>query len=145
MTADITPETVERMAQANKNSDATDANMWRFWADKASALSAALIASQAETAANYAIATHALDMWAKNLRDDGFSNAAPVVIEKCSDIIRALTPADSKAALDRMIAEARAEGMREAAQYMQRHSHTHMTVDEIYAILAAIPKGTPHE
>jgi Protein of unknown function (DUF551) len=41
MTIDITPEAVERLEQ----------NLWRFWVDKATTLSAALTASQAETAA----------------------------------------------------------------------------------------------
>jgi hypothetical protein len=120
------------------------------------ALSAALTASQAETAAAYEVAAGILDKWAANLRDDGFSNAAPVVIEKCSAMIRALTPADSKAALDRMIADAEERGMREAAAIANTllvkstfgtTDRTVVTYSDFVAavILAAIPKGKDHE
>jgi hypothetical protein len=45
-------------------------------------------------------------------------------------IIASLDPA----ALAAMLAEARNDGIRNAAQYMQRYSHPHMTVDEIHAM-----------
>jgi hypothetical protein len=124
-------------------------------------LRAALTASQAETAAAYEVAAHILDIWATNLRNMNFHDTAPIV-EQCAALIRALTPADSKAALDRMLADARADGMRKAAahvyevfyavvsKYRSSSEYLGAACDDLKkldmdAILAAIPKGTPHE
>lgn len=52
--------------------------------------------------------------------------------QKC---IRALATPDQTTALDTIRAEAREQGMREAAQYMKRYSYTYMTVDEILAAI----------
>jgi hypothetical protein len=118
MTTDITPEAVERLA-ANLDSFVNYSSPRFVSCDDAKtlrALSAALTASQAETAAAYEVAAMALDDVAANwscghdVRDcDCFRD-----IEQwgfAADEVRALTPADSKAALDRMIAEARADAL----------------------------------
>jgi uncharacterized coiled-coil protein SlyX len=101
-------------------------------------LAALLLASQAETAAAYAVAAHTLDKWATNLRDINFPDTAPVV-EQCSAMIRALTPADSKAALDRMIAEAEERGMRKPSHWMPCPPKPDAET------LAPFKEGTPHE
>lgn len=160
MTIDITPEAVERLACILEGRGGFVKDT--FVVATLRALSSALTASQAETAAAYGIATHYLDKWATNLRDLNFPNTAPIV-EQCSAMIRALTTADSKAALDRMIAEARADGMREAVSsarqalvdgaYIRRGSHQETPTSVMFlaerlisnAILAAISKGKDHE
>lgn len=148
MTIDITPEAVE--------------NLWRYWANKAQALadenkalSAALTASQAETAAVYELVAAKLS-----------ANIPPSLAAYVHQSIIAITPADSKAAFDRMIAAAWADGMREAASIVARHGETgrknlgasqDLGTANIWssivarcdmigeAILAAIPKGKDHE
>jgi predicted PhzF superfamily epimerase YddE/YHI9 len=119
-------------------------------------LRAALTAAQAETAAAYEVAAGKADTY---IAMGWWGGELP-------DAIRALTPGDSKAALDRMLADARADGMREAAAIVARHGETGrkalanaldreeandwglivMRCDLIRdAILASIPKGTSHE
>lgn len=101
-------------------------------------LRAALTASQAETAAAYEVAIAAVR------QADASYEGAPGAYAN----IRALTPAHSKAALDRMIAEARAEGMREAAAIVWGSDNdvARWELDFLQdRILAAIPKGTSHE
>jgi hypothetical protein len=100
------------------------------------ALSAALERSQAETAAAYEAAAREIDC-------GGCNGDCPMPHTCCAydaSAIRALTPADIKAALDRMIAAARADGMREAAAIANTLSDFIPAV-----ILAAIPKGKDHE
>ena len=125
------------------------------------ALSAALTASQAETAAAYEAAAKALDEVAANwdCGHDIRSCDCAMYIEQwgfAADECRALTPADSKAALDRMLAEARADGMREAADKLILVGKDEYTNDfnrgfdrgiewSRNAILAAIPKGQANE
>jgi hypothetical protein len=70
------------------------------------ALSAALERSQAETAAAYEVAAKT------------YCNTSIDWTSRTWLAIRALTPADSKAALDRMIADAEARGMKKAASLM---------------------------
>jgi hypothetical protein len=98
MTIDITPEAVEHLCAIHEGYEqhGTVATL--------RALSAALTASQAETAAAYEVAATYLE----NPTHQGIRPAWGVDI-------RALTPADSKAALDRMIADAEDRGMRKAA------------------------------
>ena len=151
MTIDITPEAVERMAcildgRGGFVKDNVVVATLR-------ALSAALTASQAETAAAFELAVGAVR------QADADCKGA---YGSCENI-RALTPADSKAALDRMLAEARADGMREAVSsarqalvdgaYIRRGSHQETPASVMFlaerlisnAILATIPKGKDHE
>jgi hypothetical protein len=139
MTIGITPEAVERIV-IKISDDIVEKALIAFDECKAPisdlgdfeamrcALSAAITASQAETAAAYEAA-------AKVYIDGGWPWHSGAY-----DAIRALTPADSKAALERMIAEARADGMREAAALCAVVRDTAKNT-----ILAAIPKGTSHE
>jgi hypothetical protein len=117
MTIDITPEAVEQLCdRIDEWWEYQHALLFKESAVEYCALSAALTASQAETAAAYEVAAMALDDVAANwscghdVRDcDCFRD-----IEQwgfAADEVRALTPADSKAALDRMIAEARADAL----------------------------------
>jgi len=105
----------------------------------------ALTASQAETAAAYEAAA----IYLENPTHQGIRPA-------WGRAIRAITPADSKAALDRMIAEAEERGMRKAADKLILVGKDEYTNDfnrgfdrgiewSRNAILAAIQKGTPHE
>jgi Protein of unknown function (DUF551) len=99
MTIDITPEAVERLAH-----DCAELG-YRSCAATLRALSAALTASQSETAAAYEVAAQEVDC-------GGCNGNCLIQYGCCADdarAIRALTPADSKAALERMLAEARAE------------------------------------
>lgn len=165
MTIDITPEAVEHLCAIHEGYEqhGTVATL--------RALSAALTASQAETAAVYEAAAMALDAVAGNWScgHDAKNCDCHRDIEQwtfAADECRALTPADSKAALDRMLAEARADGMREAAAIADECSeiavknraeaeatgerviwwlsktHSDMARDKI---LAAITKGKDHE
>jgi hypothetical protein len=97
-------------------------------------LSAALTASQAETAAAYEVAALAAE-----------NGLLPLIAVECASVIRAITPADIKTALDRMIAEARAEGrdkgMREAASIADEKYALGDMGNPGHHILAAIPKG----
>jgi hypothetical protein len=85
------------------------------------ALELALTQSRAETAAVIERAAAIAYETAHNTSD----------ISKIRDAIRALATPDQSAALDAV----RADAMREAAEYMQRYSHTHMTVNEILAAI----------
>ena len=60
---------------------------------------------------------------------------------QCRDTIRALTPADSKAALDRMIADAEERGMRKAAGVVDEKYALGEMGNPGHTILAAIQKG----
>lgn len=82
-----------------------------------------LTQSRAETAAAYerAADTYLKGDW------DWYSDA--------DRAIRALATQEQTTALDAIRAEARAQGMRETAQYMKRYSYTYMTVDEILAAI----------
>jgi uncharacterized NAD-dependent epimerase/dehydratase family protein len=144
MTVDITPEAVERLIRRHSNM------LHPCTATTLHALSAALTTSHAETAAAYEVVA--------NMRFIGVVGLAEFQ-QKTKDAIRALTPADSKAALERMLAEARAagrnDGMREAvgileATYRTRinlglHSGFNALASTKEAILAAIPKRQDHE
>ncbi len=59
-------------------------------------------------------------------------NGMDLVSRMAREAIRALTPAEAKATLDRMLREAKAEGMREAAEVCDRQAETFST-DE-YAV-----------
>jgi hypothetical protein len=146
MTIDITPEAVERLAYNLSDWGQHDEGLINDYRDDAAttlrALTAALKDKQAETAAAYEVVA--------NMRFIGVAGLAEFQ-QKTKEAIRALTPADSKAALDRMIADAEERGMREAAgiaenieeALRQAYAATSANaVGEVYdAILAAIPKG----
>jgi hypothetical protein len=164
MTIDITPEAVERLAYNLSDWGQHDEGLINDYRDDAAktlrALSAALAASQAETAAAYEVAALVLDkealvLEAEASRFRGGTNphhermAFASAARRQSNAIRALTPADSKAALDRMIADAEERGMREAldaaSDYTQRVYGDYWKflsnpIDR-ERILAAIPKG----
>jgi hypothetical protein len=97
--------------------------------DQRDAAIAALTASQAETAAAYEVAADSLlecIVWCDNQEraDDGWRNGVIDARKHHANRIRTLTPADSKAALARMIADAEERGMRKAldaaSDYTQR-------------------------
>jgi hypothetical protein len=111
MTIDITPKAVERLAYNLSDWGQHDEGLINDYRDDAAAilraLSAALTTSQAETAAAYEAAAQEVDC-------GGCNGNCLIQHGCCADdarAIRALTPADSKAALDRMIAEARADAL----------------------------------
>ena len=155
MTIDITPEAVERLSGYRGTTEqlinALEAMPPRGGisgqvvaaeaAIRLRALSAALTASQAEPAAAYeAAASHVAHRF------------GTVTVPEA---IRALTPADSKAALDRMIAGAEERGMRKAAGVCAavRDTAKNLNIQQMAMgaivcrddILAAIPKGKDHE
>jgi hypothetical protein len=143
MTIDITPEAVERLAYNLSDWGQHDEGLINDYRDDAAttlrALTAALKDKQAETAAAYEAAAQYLE----NPTHQGIRPAWGMDI-------RALTPADSKAALDRMIADAEERGMRKAldaaSDYTQRAygddwKFLSNPIDR-ERILAAIPKGT---
>lgn len=146
MTIDITPEAVEQLARLNENGGTYDTQFIGY-AAVLRALSAALTASQAETAAAYEYVAAMVV---------GACGDASVNDMFLSEAIRALTPADSNAALDRIIVESRADGMREAATIantllMRATFGENVSAIVTYSdfvgatILAAIPKGKDHE
>jgi hypothetical protein len=149
MTIDITPEAVERLAYNLSDWGQHDEGLINDYRDDAAktlrALSAALAASQAETAAAYEVAATCTEWTAWGERHN--------LTEASRRAIRALTPDANKAALDRMIADAEERGMRKAldaaSDYTQRvygddWKFLSNPIDR-ERILAAIPKGTPHE
>jgi hypothetical protein len=90
--------------------------------DQRDAALAALTASQAETAAAYEAAARAMvnlvtycPLSMPEQYRNGWLKGATEVSMAVDQTIRALTPASSKAALDRIIAEAEERGMRKAA------------------------------
>jgi hypothetical protein len=119
----------------------------------------ALTASQAETAAAYEAAAHMVETHAVESGNFG-KRVVPSPLAKedqhhrsLAIAIRALTPDDSKAALDRMLADAEERGMRKvldaASDYTQRvygddWKFLSNPIDR-KRILAAIPKGMPHD
>jgi hypothetical protein len=169
MAIDITPEAVERLAGPRTHicwtPDGVPEHLQELVvlvrASDLDALSAALTASQAETAAAYEVAADSLlecSVWCDNQEraDDGWRNGVIDARKHHTNRIRALTPADSKAALDRMIAEAEERGMRKAADKLRLVGNDEYTNDfnrgfdrgiewSRNTILESIPKGTPHE
>lgn len=103
----------------------------QFHARKISALEAELTRANAATAAAYEVAAREVECGCGAGPCQDTANCAA----KDAADIRALATPDQTAALDAVRAEARAQGMREAAEYMQRYSHTHMTVNEILAAI----------
>jgi hypothetical protein len=136
MTIDITPEAVKHLCAIHDGYEqhGTVATL--------RALSAALTAAQSETASAYVVAADMIESEC----DDDMTRAEEAAM------IRALTPADSKAALARMLADAEERGMRKSLDAIAELA-TPMTEDcmegheqayrAIESILAAIPKGTP--
>lgn len=167
---DITPEAVERLIACFEEFMITEGvRLECVWEERETlrALSAALERSQAETAAAYeaaacliddagdVVVTGALGM---QLCCNGYMCGCrgSDVGSYLQHLIRALTPADSKAALDRVVAEAEARGMREAADKLILVGKDEYTNDfnrgfdrgiewSRNAILAAIPKGQANE
>jgi hypothetical protein len=128
---------------------------WAALADVCHAIDA-LTASQAETAAAYKVAANKAMQrkgdWDRS-PDHPYDKGYWAACDECAHEIRALTPADSKAALDRMIAEARTDGMREALDaaidytlrvYGDDWKFLSNPIDR-ERILAPFVKGTPHE
>lgn len=105
--------------------------------DQRDAAIAALQDAQAETTA--------VIEWAAELA----SNIAPLLSVPVQQAIRAITPSDSKAALDRMITEAEKRGLRKAADIVAGFTipitMAEVSFDIVGTILAAIQKGTDHE
>lgn len=128
-------------------------------------LKSALAASQAETAASYGVAAQICDReWAAEQRSIATSMyPTRANCDYIADELRLSTPSDSKATLDRMIAEAEERGLRKAAAlarqslvdgaFIKRGSHQETPSSVMFlaetlvsnSILAAIPKGKNHE
>jgi hypothetical protein len=112
---------------------------------------AALTASKAETAAAYEMAAKICDREWEAEQHSIATRMWPIRANAdwIADEIRCcLTPADSKAALDRMIADAEDRGMQEAARIVWNSDNDVSRWERGFlqdTILAAIPKGTPHE
>lgn len=87
----------------------------------------AVAAAYERAATEMELAAHIMSHHGTYIEEQTYKNSAKIV--------RALATPDQTAALDTVRAEARAQGMREAAQYMKRYSYTYMTVDEILAAI----------
>jgi hypothetical protein len=142
MTVDITPEAVERLIRRHSNM------LHPCTATTLRALSESLTASQAETAAAYEVAAlTCMDAYPEDgtyePKDFNIRDAERATVECCKSSIRALTPADSKAALDRMIAEARAETPAAWQPFETAPYDTHILVWYVNRIISCIvPKAS---